>query len=147
MGMIPHAELENVAYAVNGVWVNSSNGTFSADQIVTVTPTQVLNTDGARVPSSSTSQKSFNVLNVIVTTASVSTGEIGNMDEEAYRFGLAGDEGTSSYNFWEATGGRGTLNMATALSALKPELTPAEDDEAICFPIKVEGSGTATICL
>lgn len=37
---------------------------------------------------------------------------------DAYNFGIAGDDGTQFYNFWEATGGRATLETDGLLESV-----------------------------
>ncbi len=152
MGMIPFAELGTMQFASNGAFVNSVQGTFSADSITTITPAQLISNEGARNPDSDTAQKHFTILNIIVTTSEVNNAQLGAIDEQAYRFALNADEGTSSFNFWEATGGRGTLDMTLALSELKDGLEPIAPaipitDEELCVPIKASNGAIALVCL
>ena len=112
MGLISAAEVGQDIKIANGFsWENTSTGVFNASSITTYTMTEVVSMDGARVPGPATSQKNFRLLYLIVTAHPLSLGEWSALDEDVHQFALAGDDGTSSFNFWEATGGRATLTM------------------------------------
>ncbi len=119
MGLIPTNGLPDILIANNPAWVNSANGIFSADSITTVSIGTVVSTDGARAPDVSTSQKSFRIIHVILSTNALSNSRWVDYDSEVYNFSLAGDDGQSLYNFWEATGGRATVVMGDLESDLR----------------------------
>lgn len=119
MGMIPTNGLQDILIAQNPATVDSANGIFSATGISTVTVAQVVATDGARVPGSASSQKSFRIIHVILSVAPLTNTRWIDYDKEVYNFALAGSDGQSLYNFWEATGGQGTLVMDGLKNALR----------------------------
>lgn len=125
MGLIADTEVgHDIKIANDFVWDPSFDGTFSASSITTVTMAQVVATDGARTPGPATSQKNFRVLYLIITPSPLTLGEWAEFDEDVYEFALPGDEGTSSYNFWEATGGRASLTMDGLLGSLNNQSVP-----------------------
>jgi len=128
MGMIPAGDLVGIQYAGNPAWVNSGLGIFSADAINSVSASSLISTLGARNPSFQNSQKSFNVLNVVVSTSPISAEQFVANDTQVASFSLKGDNSSYLFNFWEATGGVGSLNMDLGLSALKPGVDDRDDD-------------------
>ncbi len=128
MGMIPAAQLLDIEYAGNPVWVDRNNGIFSADTMNQVSAQSIITTLGARLPAFQSSQKSFNVLNVIVSTARITAQQFAANDVQITAFSLRGDNGSYLYNFWEATGGVGQLNMSLGISALKAAPVEQDDD-------------------
>lgn len=112
MGLIDANEVSHDIKIANGFsWVDSGAGTFSATSITTTTMAQVVSTDGTRSPDKTTSQKNFRILYLILTDTPLTLAEWADYDADVQAFSLAGSEGTSSYNFWEATGGRASLSM------------------------------------
>jgi hypothetical protein len=119
MGLIPTNGLPPVYIAQNPAWIDDAAGQFSASSISTVSLAQVVATDGSRIPDYSASQTNFRAIHVVLTTGTVSKARMAEYDQEAYDFGLAGNDGQSAYNFWEATGGRATMKMDSLLEALR----------------------------
>lgn len=111
MGMIPISEVPDVQMAVNPAWQNASIGTFTASGFNTVTAAQMIATDGARIPDYTASQKFFHALYVVVTKSPLTSTRFASYDDEVQKFSLPGDDGNYLYNFWEATGGRATMDM------------------------------------
>ena len=111
MGMIPLSEVPDVQMSVNPAWQNGNIGTFTASAINTVTTAQIIATDGVRVPDYTASQKNFHALYVVVTKAPLSTARFASYDDDVQKFSLPGNDGNYLYNFWEATGGRATMDM------------------------------------
>lgn len=119
MGLIGADEISHDIKIANGFsWVDYESGTFSATSITTTTMSQVISTDGTRLPNNTTSQKNFRILYLILTDTPLTLSEWAEYDADAQAFGFAGSEGTSSYNFWEATGGRASLNMEDLQSTM-----------------------------
>ena len=113
MGLIPAEEVGHDIKIANGFqWVNAETGVFSATSITTTPISQVISTDGARTPDNLSSQRTFRALYLILTANPLTSGEWQSVDQDAQRFGLAGNDGTDGiYNFWEATGGRAFLQL------------------------------------
>ena len=120
MGLIPPAEVLNDIVIANGFqWTNSSEGRFTATSLTTRTMAQVIATDGARVPAHTTSQRDFRVLYLLLSSGPLSTEDWRSADKDVYDFALEGSDGSSSYNFWEATGGRASVTMDGLLGSQK----------------------------
>jgi hypothetical protein len=119
MGLITAGEVgQDIKIAHGFAWMDSNVGTFSATSITTNTMADVVTIDGARLPDTTTSQKNFRILYVIVTPTPLTTGEWSAFDEDVYNFDLDAADSNSSYNFWEATGGRATLTMDGILNSV-----------------------------
>ena len=56
-------------------------------------------------------RKEFKLLIVVLTDKSLSEDEWTTVDNTAEWFSRKGDDGTYLYNFWEATGGVGTISI------------------------------------
>ncbi|HVU25758.1 MAG TPA: hypothetical protein VHE13_16630 [Opitutus sp.] len=117
MGLVPITEVPAVDIAVGASF--NDDDTFNATAITTVTPDQIVALDGARSPGYTTSPKQFRVLYAVVTKAPLTNARFASYDADVERFSLVGDEGTTLYNFWEATGGRATVDMGNLQAELK----------------------------
>lgn len=120
MGMIPVSEVSNfdVFSNITSVEVNGDIFDFEASTRTTYTPASLENLLGARVPSSNTSQKDFKLLVVTLTDRSLTNDEWNLLDDHAERFGRKASDGFSSYNFWEATNGVGSIEIANLNSSI-----------------------------
>jgi len=85
--------------------------TFTAATRTTYTPESLESLLGDRVPSLENSQKDFNLLVIVITDAPLSDDEWNKVDATAEWFSKKGDDGTSLYNFWEATNGVGSITI------------------------------------
>ena len=119
MGLIPANEVADLQVARGASWVTQSQGIFSATSIDTVTINDIIADEGARIPDLHASQKNFRGLVVLLTTDPVTPERWDQMNIDAASFSLAGDNGSSIFNFWEATGGRATLQLDGLLDALQ----------------------------
>jgi hypothetical protein len=126
MGMIPAAEVSDFD-VFSGITAASdgSNGKieFVASTRTTWTAAKLAQDLGARNPSSVNAQKKFKALFVVVTPTPLTETQWTTIDEQVGWFGEAKDDGTSLYNFWEATGGRasietGGLDLATGIHTM-----------------------------
>ncbi|MEN9573218.1 MAG: hypothetical protein RL514_1073 [Verrucomicrobiota bacterium] len=68
-------------------------------------------THGARVPNVAAAPKKFRAMVVILTVAALSPSRLAQYDTDVKNFSLPGSDGLSTYNFWEATGGRAEMQM------------------------------------
>ncbi len=114
MGLISITGLPDITIANGFNWVSSD--TFTATSFTTVTMADVLATDGARAPDYNSSQKNFRSIVVVLSkepfnNPPMSNGRWASYDQDVYEFALNADDGTGSYNFWEATGGLATIQM------------------------------------
>ncbi|MBN1672261.1 MAG: hypothetical protein JXR37_14570 [Kiritimatiellae bacterium] len=121
MGLIGTGEVTHAIDIAQGfAWTDENAGQFSATHILTVTIADIVATDGARVPACPAAQTNFRTLTVVLDDAPLSTERWAAWDSDVYDFTLNGDDGSSLYNFWEATGGRAVMQMDGLLSALNP---------------------------
>lgn len=124
MGMIPAAEVNDFdVFSGLTSATDGSNGKieFVASTRTTWNTAKITQDLGTRIPSSATSQKQFRALFVVLTPTPLTDAQWTSIDEQVSWFGNAGDDGTGLYNFWEATGGRATiqtgdLHLATGIS-------------------------------
>ena len=111
MGMIPISQVSNfdVFSNITSLTVNGSIFDFEASQRTMYTPSLLESNLGARVPSSTSSQKDFKLLIIAVTPSALTTPQWDLLNEHSEEFGRTADNGNSTYNFWEATNGLGTM--------------------------------------
>jgi hypothetical protein len=120
MGLIgPEETQQEFQIADEAEWVDASRGIFRADRIRTVTLDDVIAQWGPRIPDVTTSQKAFRALVIVLAPAPLPPARLALYDADVGAFGLAGDDGTYLYNFWEATGGRATMQMDGLLGAIR----------------------------
>ncbi|CAL2089701.1 conserved protein of unknown function precursor containing a T9SS type A C-terminal secretion signal [Tenacibaculum sp. 190524A02b] len=121
MGMIPASEVTNFDVFTNITSVAVNNGVFDfeASNRTTFTPALLESEMGKRVPSSTTSQKEFKLLVIALTDEPLTTAQWNLLDDHAEKFGRKGSDGTSSYNFWEATNGKGSMEIANLQNSVK----------------------------
>ncbi len=112
MGLISTNEVINpIQIARNGVQTNPSLGQFTATGFDTLTISNIVATQGARVPNVAAAPKKFRAMVVVLTVAPLSTSRLAQYDADVRSFSLPGSDGSSAYNFWEATGGRAEMQM------------------------------------
>ncbi len=113
MGLIPADELQSISFARNAERTGNS-GEFSADEIVTYTPQDLIEQHGERVPSYANAQKTFNGLAIVLSVSAISQEIADRLNEDLENFSRAAnpdDSWSSINNFWEATQGKGTMNI------------------------------------
>ncbi|MFC1758877.1 hypothetical protein ACFL2H_08925 [Planctomycetota bacterium] len=122
MGLIGKDEVvDEIQIAVDAEWVDQSEGIFSATSIETFTIDHVIATDGARYPAAPASQKEFKALTIVLSQDELSQERIAEYDEDIRQFSLAGNDNDFRYNFWEATGGRATIQMDHITASIKSD--------------------------
>ena len=119
MGMIPLTSVQPFS-----VFTNLSNGVFNPTTIQfngirtiyqqsdIMAAAAAAGGGGTRVPSSAASQKAFRLLVVVLTPTPLSSAQWASFDAAAENFGrypAHNDHYPQVYNFYEATGGRGTM--------------------------------------
>jgi hypothetical protein len=122
MGIIPLTDVADfdVFRGLSQVSTVGSNIEFIASTRVTYDNAKILSdAGGARNPSSSTSQKDFRSLVVILTPTPLTSTEWDTFDDQSEKFGRSSSDGMAIYNFWEATRGLGTLETGNLLNAVK----------------------------
>ena len=135
-GLIPPEEVPDLWVAEDGEWLRDEEGSivhaddghpvFVASQVKTYTVMDIIDNHGARVPDVSQAQKGFRAAVILLVgqnhQANLETLEM--LSEDVSWFSHAGDDGTYRYNFYEATGGRGTITM-DGLSQFVKDTIPA----------------------
>ncbi len=130
MGMIPVTGVTPFDVFRDITAYNDSTNEFEATTKIRYDNARILSDLGARSPSSVTSQKDFRLLIVVLSDAPLTPVEWINYDKEAEWFGLQSDDGTYLYNFWEATGGKGTMETGNLKNALKGATILAENKQS-----------------
>ena len=114
MGMIPLSEV-TVFDSFTEITSLTNNGnetfTFEATTKTSYTPTSLNTLLDNRVPSSTTAQKDFKALVLVITDAPLTTTEWDRVDTDAESYSRTSDDSSFLYNFWEATRGLGTIEM------------------------------------
>ena len=96
---------------ITSLAVKDATFDFTAHQRTTYNSGSLIELLGERVPNNNDSQKQFDLLVVVLTNESLTDEKWDIVDDNAEWFSKAESDGTSLYNFWEATGGQGTLNI------------------------------------
>lgn len=125
MGLLPESELEPFD-VFTGVSIDPAdvaggwNGKFHAKTRTTYNREKIVALLGKREPSFETSQKQLNVLVAVLTPApSLSADVEASINSQLERMSRAGSDDVSwRNNFWEATGGRGTMSFDLSRSAI-----------------------------
>ena len=113
MGMIPISSVSNfdMFTDITSFTPSLTAYDFTASTRTTYTPQSLEDQLGARVPSNGNSQKDFKLLIVVLTDNPLTEEEWNRVDATAEWFSKKGDDGTSLYNFWEATNGAGSITI------------------------------------
>ncbi len=141
MGMLP---LDSVAEfslfnAVDSFSYDGETDIISiySDSVTKYNKELILSEIGERAPSSSTSQKDFKALFVIVSDRELTCEEREEYDKQISQFCLIGDDDSYLYNFWEATHGMGTFTTGDVSKSLKKKnegltmLFPSAPDDTL----------------
>jgi hypothetical protein len=120
MGMIPLSEVAVFdGFTTITSVINNGNDTWTFEATKTnYTPASLNTLLGNRVPSSTTAQKDFKALVIVITDTPLTTAEWDLIDLQAELYSRTSDDGFPSlYNFWEATRGLGTIEMSNLESS------------------------------
>jgi len=132
-----------IKIARNASFVDPQNGIFQADSIQTLSIQDIIFANGARTPSAESSQKAFRGLVAILTpnTSPVSQAILDQMDTDVESFSRPGDDGTTLFNFFEATGGRATLQLDQLGATTLPTVPPMNPPVSPTPPVVGVGMG------
>jgi len=115
MGMLPVSSVANFDMFTDitslAIDTLTYDFTFTASNRTTYTPESLESLLGERVPYAADSQKDFKLLVVVITNSPLTDDEWNKVDATAEWFSNKGDDGTSLYNFWEATNGVGSITI------------------------------------
>ena len=128
-GLVPPEEVPDLWVAKDGRWLReedeSGNRIFTASEVETWTIQRIVEEQGARVPDWRSSQKSFRGAVVLIADDwfPATSRVLRELAGELRTFSRPGADGFgSSFNFWEATGGRATLKVDGLRGAGVPRL-------------------------
>ena len=122
-GFIPPEEVPDLLVAEDGAPLLDQNGTnvlingnpvFTASSIKTYTIEDIIAEHGSRIPDHSQAQRNFRAAAILLIDKDhpAIREKLHTVSESVSWFTYAGDdEFNQSYNFYEATGGRGTMKM------------------------------------
>ncbi len=120
MGLIGVNELNDVQYAEKPE--SQGFGKFTADEIITLTPTQLIAEHGSRVPSVENSQKEFNAITVVLSHEKMSDSDLATISANLENFARNSAPDSSwndLFNFWQATQEKASLNIQLSLLNMK----------------------------
>jgi hypothetical protein len=111
MGMIPITDVDDfdVFTGISNFNYSVNPYTFDATGRTTYTSSSLETLLSQRVPNSTTSQKDFRALVIVLTDSPLTTDQWNIVDDYSEKFSRTSSDFSSSYNFWEATNGLGTL--------------------------------------
>lgn len=124
MGLIPSSEVTPVHLLVNPDLTDYLKVT--ADSVITYTIDDIMADEGGeRIPSFQNSPKTFNVAFIVVKNKSFTTEEYAYYSSIAKYFASQEQGSLSLTTFYQATGGRATLNMDLGVVTSVESKTPA----------------------
>ena len=141
-GLIPPGEVPDLWVAVDGE--RAGDGSFTASDVRDYSIEDIVAEHGRRVPASSTAQRHFRAMVVLLMNdGSITLVQAKQLSEQVSAFSHPGDHASNLYNYYEATGGRGTIAMdglsrfqgsrASLLRALPPSFGRIPPPH-ICWP-------------
>jgi hypothetical protein len=128
MGLIPASSVPDIKIALDGVWVDSRNGKFSASDWRTVTANEIIRNLGASAPDTASSQKHFRLATLVLTNKSVlAVPEINTLNrvlsdfsaDTNPQYGLIGNRYLFLHNFHTATQGLASIRAGELGSEIR----------------------------
>tara|TARA_B110000444_G_scaffold261392_1_gene313155 strand:+ start:7769 stop:8863 length:1095 start_codon:yes stop_codon:yes gene_type:complete len=95
---------------ITSLEVTNNKFTFTANRL-NFGPAELESLLGERSPSSTDSQKEFDLLLIVLTNNPLTDNQWTSINNAAEWFSFKGEDEYSSYNFWEATNGIGSINI------------------------------------
>ncbi|MGB5355071.1 MAG: hypothetical protein WBN11_00105, partial [Eudoraea sp.] len=123
MGLIGPEEIGTLQLAQNPQSTGEF-GKFTADNINTLTASDLIAQHGDRVPSVENSQKDFKAITVIISTTMLNEDKIDSINRDLENFSKKGapeDYWGNTYNFWKATGERASIDIQIVEENLKTQ--------------------------
>ncbi|MEK7539068.1 MAG: hypothetical protein AAB595_00280 [Patescibacteria group bacterium] len=127
MGLVPIQEVPDIEVAIDASFIGTSRSFFTASGFKTITSADIVAIDGTRIPDYTASQKDFKTLFVVVTSAPLSEARFDYYDSAVRNFSKQSPtrSETGFYNFWEATGGRATMEITISPEDVKGGMKPS----------------------
>ncbi|MDE0263689.1 MAG: hypothetical protein OXJ37_14910, partial [Bryobacterales bacterium] len=121
-GFVAAEQVPDLWVATDGRWVvvdrrrvetEAGHPVFSASEVRDVTVEEIIAEFGPRVPGQEASQKEFRAAVILLTDADhpATPSQLEELSQTVSAFSTNGDDGSSRYNFFEATGGRASMEM------------------------------------
>ncbi len=136
-GFIPPEEVPDLWVAEDGKWLRTEDGNpvraggggviFTATKVRTYTIEDIVSKHGRRIPDASQAQRDFRAAAILLIDEGYPTSRwiLDQVSGDVTSFSYPGaDEFDDTYNFWEATGGRGTIAMDGLSQFRKPATAP-----------------------
>lgn len=114
MGLLPKEDVEDITVFTGLSATNladARDGKFTATSKTIVTIDDIIADKGARVPAYPNSQTEFSAVMVVLDTSVPTDDELLEIEATVDWFSEAGNDTSYLYNFYEATGGRATIDM------------------------------------
>jgi hypothetical protein len=120
MGMIPLSGVGtfDVFKGITSLSSDGTTDTFQASTRITHTPATLQTLMGTRSPLSTVAQKNFKLLVICLTDTPLTAPQWSLLDDYSEKFGRTASDGSSTYNFWEATNGLGTMETGNLQNSL-----------------------------
>jgi hypothetical protein len=116
-GFLPPSELEPFDVLTGITFLDIE--TIKASTRTTYDLAKIESLFGVRTPDYLSSQKNFRALVMVLTPIPLTTEEWETIDTDAITFFQTSDNGHESVNFWESTGGLGTIDVEGLHTSLK----------------------------
>lgn len=121
-GLIGVEEVPDLWVAIDGRWVvvdrrrvetEAGHPVFSASEVRDVTVEEIIAEFGPRVPGPEASLREFRAAVILLTDAEhpATPSQLDELSQTVSAFSTNGDDGSSRYNYSEATGGRASIAM------------------------------------
>ena len=121
-GLVEAEEVPDLWAAIDGRWVvvdrrrvetEAGHPVFSASEVRDVTVEEIIAEFGPRVPGPEASQREFRAAVILLTDADhpATPSQLEELSQTVSAFSTNGDDGRSGYNYFEATGGRASMDM------------------------------------
>lgn len=121
-GFVGAEEVPDLWVAIDGRWVvvngrrvetEAGHPVFSASEVRDVTVEEIIAEFGPRVPGPEASQREFRAAVILLTDTDhpATPSQLDELSQTVSDFSMNGDDGSSRYNYFEATGGRASMAM------------------------------------
>lgn len=144
-GFVAAEQVPDLWVATDGRWVvvdrrrvetEAGHPVFSATEVRDVSVEEIIAEFGPRVPGPEASQREFRAAVILLTDPDhpATASQLEELSQTVSDFSLNGDDGSSRYNYFEATGGRASMAMGelskTRKSVVGLPFAPASFGEA-----------------
>ena len=156
-GFIPPGEVPDLWVAEDGEWLRDEEGRithadnghpmFTANQVRTYTIEDIIAEHGPRVPDSSQAQRDFRAAVILLVDQNhpATREALETLSADVSWFSHPDEDESDRYNFYEATGGRGTITMDSLSEFLRDREYPSVSTETTdAFLVRINSPITVT---